>query len=94
MKKLLFIGMVFLLIGCSQQTMEPVSSFEECEAAGYDIMESYPRKCTDGTNTFTEELENNCEDQCGDGLCAEIVCMELGCPCAETVDTCPQDCAT
>lgn len=33
-----------------------------------------------------------CEDLCGDGICQEIVCMAIGCPCAETPVTCPQDC--
>ncbi len=33
-----------------------------------------------------------CEDVCGDGVCQEIVCLSEGCPCPETVDTCPADC--
>ncbi len=33
-----------------------------------------------------------CKNMCGDGKCAEMVCMALGCPCAENSDTCPQDC--
>ena len=33
-----------------------------------------------------------CKDQCGDGICQEIVCMAIGCPCPETKATCPQDC--
>lgn len=33
-----------------------------------------------------------CKDTCGDGQCAEIVCQAEGCPCAETSDSCPQDC--
>lgn len=41
-----------------------VSNFEECVEAGFPIMESYPRQCNDGTNTYTEEmtLEDNEED--------------------------------
>jgi len=34
-----------------------------------------------------------CENRCGDGQCAEIVCLAIGCPCAETPESCPQDCA-
>jgi hypothetical protein len=34
----------------------------------------------------------SCKDLCGDGECQEIVCMALGCPCAESPATCPQDC--
>jgi hypothetical protein len=33
-----------------------------------------------------------CRDLCGDGVCQEIVCMAVGCPCPETPQTCPQDC--
>jgi putative hemolysin len=46
-----------------------ISSFEECVAAGFPVMESYPRQCSDGVNTFTENvgLANPasvyCEDQ-------------------------------
>jgi len=50
-------------------------------------------------NTVKERLierfknhERNCENLCGDGTCQEIVCMAIGCPCAETPITCPQDC--
>lgn len=33
-----------------------------------------------------------CKNLCGDGICQEIVCMAVGCPCPETPETCPQDC--
>jgi len=39
----------------------------------------------------SEEL---CVDLCGDGECDEVVCLGTGCPCAETADRCPEDCAT
>lgn len=39
-----------------------ISTFEECLEAGFPIMESYPRKCSDGVNTFVEDLRN-------DGMC-------------------------
>jgi len=45
---------------------------------------------------FQEECskgENFCQDLCGDGICQEIVCMAVGCPCSETPETCPQDCS-
>ena len=32
-----------------------VTDFESCVAAGNPLMESYPRKCSDGVNTYTEE---------------------------------------
>ncbi|MFW5746040.1 MAG: PspC domain-containing protein [Nanoarchaeota archaeon] len=34
----------------------------------------------------------HCTDECGDGVCQEMVCTAVGCPCAETADSCPQDC--
>lgn len=33
-----------------------------------------------------------CVDKCGDGRCEEIVCLGEGCPCTESVGSCPQDC--
>lgn len=33
-----------------------------------------------------------CRDLRGDGICQEIVCMAIGCPCAETKENCPRDC--
>jgi len=44
-------------------------------------------KCPD------EGEEPACQDLCGDGICQEVVCMAIGCPCAETAESCPQDCA-
>lgn len=33
-----------------------VTNFEECVVAGYPVMESYPQQCSDGTNTFVEDV--------------------------------------
>lgn len=33
-----------------------------------------------------------CQNLCGDGICQEVVCEAIGCPCAETKETCPVDC--
>ena len=38
------------------------------------------------------EDSGTCKNLCGNGVCEEIVCMAIGCPCAETPATCPQDC--
>ncbi|MBD3312607.1 hypothetical protein GF352_04105 [archaeon] len=35
---------------------------------------------------------STCRDMCGDGVCQEVVCMAIGCPCAETPSNCPSDC--
>ncbi|PLW79391.1 hypothetical protein C0585_08175 [Candidatus Woesearchaeota archaeon] len=41
-----------------------VIDFDSCVAAGNPIMESYPEQCSDGTNTYTNELSNKelCEN--------------------------------
>lgn len=36
--------------------------------------------------------ERFCKDLCGDGTCQEVVCLAIDCPCAETPETCPEDC--
>ncbi len=40
------------------KTVEPVviSDFEECIAAGYPVMESFPRQCRVGNKTFAEHV--------------------------------------
>lgn len=40
----------------------------------------------------TQPPDSSCKDVCGDGICQEIVCMAIGCPCAESKMTCPEDC--
>ncbi len=34
-----------------------------------------------------------CKNTCGNGTCEEVVCQGTGCPCAETVNNCAQDCS-
>lgn len=46
-------------------------------------------KCVDGT---CEQVQRFCKDLCGDKVCQEVVCMAIGCPCAETLENCVQDC--
>lgn len=43
-------------------------------------------------NSECKKGEIFCKDLCGDGICQEIVCLAIGCPCAETEENCPQDC--
>lgn len=38
-----------------------VATFEECVAAGNAVMESYPRQCRAGEQTFTENIGNELE---------------------------------
>ncbi len=42
-------------------TAVTVNSFSECEAAGFPVMESYPRQCSDGSQTFVEDIGNELE---------------------------------
>jgi len=35
---------------------------------------------------------DTCQNLCGDGICQEVVCEAIGCPCPETPESCPQDC--
>jgi len=51
----------------------------ECEEWDF-----YSGKCKKG--------EKVCKDFCGDGVCQEIVCLTVGCPCPETKESCPKDC--
>ena len=64
------LGILFLLIAALaglyyyfiRQPVFQVASFEECVAAGYPVLESYPRQCkTPGGQTFTEDIGNELE---------------------------------
>ncbi|MDP2946876.1 MAG: hypothetical protein Q8N88_02065 [Nanoarchaeota archaeon] len=45
-----------------------------------------------GIGYWVYQLRKPCVNTCGDGKCAEIVCLAIGCPCSETKASCPQDC--
>ena len=55
---LLLVGIVVFMIVNNQVTGNGprITNFEECIAAGFSAMESYPRQCNDGRDTFTEEM--------------------------------------
>lgn len=81
-----------LLAGCAKE----ITSYDECVAAGHPALKSYPGQCTtpDGQR-FVQQIPDPpalCADQCGNGSCEEVVCMGSGCPCAETAESCAQDC--
>lgn len=52
----LFGGIAVVLL--MQPGNQKVTSFEECIAAGFPAMESYPRQCQAGGTTFTEIVTN------------------------------------
>lgn len=41
----------------SSQKIAQIDSFEECVAAGFPVMESYPRQCTANGKTFAEDIQ-------------------------------------
>ena len=59
-KALIFTGTALLLVILGliffSLRKEKVENFEECAAAGYPIMESYPRQCRAGEETFVEDI--------------------------------------
>ena len=62
----LIIVFVVVFLVLNRRTVEApttsVNSFEECEKAGFAILESYPRQCrTDDGKIFTEDIGNEIE---------------------------------
>ncbi len=62
-----------------------ITNFEECVAAGYSIMESYPRQCrTPEGSLYTEKLEGGdagentatATDGCYIGGCSQQICSD------------------
>jgi hypothetical protein len=94
-----------LSFGCvGEATPQPThlqpKSFKECVTAGGAILKSYPAQCVtpEGFRFVEEESahkgkpDRGCRDLCGNGNCEEVVCMAVGCPCAESHSRCPVDC--
>ena len=83
----IFLGLiVFVLFKILKNPREEnndssIDSFEDCVAAGYLIMESYPRRCSipDG-ETFTEVIEDTSSqtDEAGLANPASVYCSENG----------------
>ena len=96
MKNIYLITLTFafslvLLTSCGIQKIE---SFEECARAGNPVMESYPRQCRSGGNTFIEVVENlpkPCTREympvCGE---VEVQCFKA--PCDPVKKTFPNRC--
>lgn len=69
MKNILIIIFVLTVVGVGawvilgERAVAPivVTSFEECAKAGNPVMESYPRQCSAGGQTFTEFIGNEFE---------------------------------
>lgn len=94
------VSIIFLcgVVGCAATPvpteMQIIDSFESCVQAGGKILRTLPARCvTKEGFIFAAPFEGGCENHCGNGVCEEIVCQAVGCPCAETPHTCPADCA-
>lgn len=70
MKKIISIAIVIFIaivlgvcwwIWSTKEEPLKITNFEECAAAGYPIMESYPRQCRAGDKTFAEYIGNELE---------------------------------
>ncbi|MBR9698851.1 hypothetical protein GOV09_00135 [Candidatus Woesearchaeota archaeon] len=73
MKKQILIFALFL-IGCQTTS---VTNFEECLAAGNPAMESYPRQCRHGDQTFTEIIAESDSHICtAEEKAAEICTLD------------------
>lgn len=55
---LLAFGLIAYLIMNHNKT-QAITSYEECVAAGYPIMESYPEQCAANSQTFTRKLTHD-----------------------------------
>ena len=63
MKQLIMISILlvpFIAAGCEVDDSD-ITSFQECVDAGNPVMESYPRQCKAGDDTFKEELKARME---------------------------------
>jgi len=85
---------VYSLLLISQE----INSFDQCVNKGYEVL--YPDcvgckpycKTPDGKIFEKPNSTSSCIDRCGNGICEEVVCMAIGCPCSETAQSCPLDC--
>jgi len=59
----MFVIAMAFLIGCTPT--QEITNFEQCVAAGNPVMESFPRQCRAGENTFTEQLAGGDRDEHG-----------------------------
>lgn len=68
---------------------------EKCEAVVECVVSGESE-----ANTSADDISDSdevppapaCQNLCGNSVCEEIVCLAVGCPCAETAESCSQDC--
>jgi phage shock protein C len=82
--------------GIANNTKQEILTESDCRDKGYEVvypeLKGGPIQCVTDKGTISIATDSLCEDVCGDGICQEIVCLGQGCPCAETMTTCPKDC--
>lgn len=83
-------------INFSYTEISGIFSFQECVDAGYEILYPDCEGCSEYCETpdgrrFVAQ-QQDCTDNCGDGICSEEECFEPGCSCIEDEESCPQDC--
>lgn len=93
---MVFLSFWVLPVSADEVVRTVPKSFQECVDQGGRVQETSPPVCVsqDGVR-FVKKPTGRvkaCEDRCGDGQCQEIVCMAIGCPCAESHSSCPKDC--
>ncbi len=84
-------------INSSKSVVGEYKDFNECAKDGNIILKSFPPKCISKSgkeyvHTVKRKNQSACKNLCGDGICQEIVCMAIGCPCPESKTICPADC--
>ncbi len=75
-------------LDAEKEDIGPLSCNPTCVVSEKTMESEVNWRCTGGK----PPEEKNCVDNCGDGMCAEVVCTAIGCPCAETIKSCPVDC--
>lgn len=80
-----------------EQRILSINSFEECKAAGYPVMESYPEQCrTPDGRLFVNESQQNTNggatgtveaNGCAVAGCSQTLCVEAG-EASDIVTTC------
>ena len=82
-----------------QQIMEKLQEKLASNSQAWESVQKAQQKVIQHLNQVGEKLqerfknrEKKCENLCGDNQCQETVCQAIGCPCAETKSTCPNDC--
>lgn len=62
----------------------------DCKLTGARCGDNF---CDAGNNENSGSCRQDCLPNCGDGICANISCMSIGCPESENENNCPNDCA-